>query len=157
MATSWQLISCCSCLLVYLAIVLRMYINYNIICQLLFNFKIIRILYAAPTNGVQQLIHSVPDDRKLLELCRSYTLKTKHKAPPTENSLATSGGCFKRNTYCATALSWLNINCYYYCSLDRLYKLLYVVLDASICCPAMIAVKETLIHWLEPPSCFRTT
>ena len=59
----------------------------------------------APTNGVQQLVHSAPT----IEKCWSYvtvTLKTKYKAPPSENFLATCG-CFERNTYHITALGWL--------------------------------------------------
>ena len=63
------------------------------------------ILAHAPTNGVQQLVHSAP----LIEKRWSYvavTLKAKFKMLPPENFLAT-GDCFECNTYHITALGWL--------------------------------------------------
>ena len=56
-------------------------------------------------NGVQQLIHSAPTIEKRWSYV-AVMLKTKCKAPPPENSLAT-GGCFKCNTYHIKALGWL--------------------------------------------------
>ena len=109
-----------------------------------------------------------PAKKKQVLSCSHAQNKTQ-----VDNFLA-FGGYFERKTYRVMALCWLKkeeerrrwtiltfycfrFNCYfkivtkhwyYYCRLGQAhYKLLYVLLDASIIC--------MLIHWLKPPSCFQ--
>ena len=118
-------------------------------------------------NGVQQLVHSAPTIEKCWSyIYVAVTLKTKCISTTPENSLAT-GGCFKCNTFHVTVLGWLKKermeerklnnsdfrpfqichgfkivtihNAITTADWGRLYKLLYVVLDTSICSPAMIS------------------
>ena len=66
------------------------------------------ILACAPTNGVQQLVHSAPSVFPAKNRRSEVTalLKRSSKGPSSENFLAT-GSFLKHNTYCITALGCL--------------------------------------------------
>ena len=88
--------------------------------------------------------------------------KPNAKAPPPENFLAT-GGRFERNTFLVMALDWLKKEderysdfwpfqvCRVYVAITTVdwgkpFKLLCVLLDASICSPGDDIAVKTLIH-----------
>ena len=97
-----------------------------------------------------------PHDRKALELCHSYTQNKAQKHHPQRipgywwlfqtqhlshySARLVEEKKMNNSDFCPFQVCHFRIvttHCYYYC--NRLYKLLYVVLDASICSPAMIS------------------
>ena len=110
-----------------------------------------------PTNGFQQAVHSLPSKRSAS--VKSRLCSKQNSNGPSPENLMTIGGCFECYMYRVTVLGWLEkekrkkkINnsdfrpfqvCHFKivtiatADWGRLYKLLYVLLDTSICSPVM--------------------